>query len=91
MIQRTPETIAKAEETKAGKRKAASASMDALERVTPHLSDWAEHWVTKGRKGSVKAMVALKCLDCTCYTKAEIRDCELVECSLHSIRPYQPK
>ena len=30
--------------------------------------------------------IRLKCMDCCCFDWAEVRECELTECSLHSYR-----
>ena len=38
-----------------------------------------------GRAAQVKA----KCLDCTCYQRVEITNCQATACPLHAIRPYQ--
>ena len=40
-------------------------------------------------KGSMKAAVQLKCLDCCCFVTSEIRNCTAIECSLWPYRPYQ--
>lgn len=45
--------------------------------------------VDKAIKGSFKAAIKLKCLDCTCGDIVEIRQCEIVECSLWAFRPYK--
>lgn len=40
---------------------------------------------------SSKALVALKCLDCTCHQISEIRKCTSLDCPLWSIRPYRER
>ena len=36
--------------------------------------------------------IRLKCMDCCCFDWAEVRECELTECSLHSYRMgHRPK
>jgi hypothetical protein len=57
---------------------------------------WAGHVygepkVAKGEAGSLRALVDLKCLDCCCGQRAEVRDCVVVACPLFPIRPYQSK
>jgi hypothetical protein len=47
-----------------------------------------QHWVDKAEKGSFKAAVALKCLDCCCFQRAEVAACPVRECSLWHLRPY---
>jgi hypothetical protein len=45
--------------------------------------------IAQAEKGSTAAMVKLKCLDCVCWVKAEVRDCTVVACPLYPVRPYQ--
>ena len=40
-------------------------------------------------KGSMRAAVQLKCLDCCCHQTTEIRNCTAIECALWPFRPYQ--
>jgi hypothetical protein len=42
-------------------------------------------------KGSAKAAIKLKCLDCVCFQKKEIRLCEQTSCGLWAYRPYKDK
>ena len=44
--------------------------------------------VDKAERGSFKAAVALKCLDCCAFQRAEVAACEITACSLHHLRPY---
>jgi len=39
--------------------------------------------------GSMKAAVALKCLDCAGFSTVEIRNCAITQCALWAFRPYQ--
>lgn len=43
----------------------------------------------RAKKGSVKALVKLKCLDCANYQTTEVKLCPCTDCPLYSIRPYQ--
>lgn len=45
--------------------------------------------IDRACNGSMKAAVKLKCLDCTNWQKQEVADCTIVDCSLHSFRPYK--
>lgn len=45
--------------------------------------------IAKFGKGSMKAAIKLKCLDCCCWQLKEIAVCSITECSLHSFRPYK--
>ncbi len=47
--------------------------------------------VDRAAKGSLKAAIKLKCLDCTCFQQKEVRLCELTSCSLWTVRPYKDK
>jgi len=58
-------------------------------------------WVPKAAEGiylrchtgkvPVKERVKLKCLDCCCWEKVQIAECDITHCALHVIRPYQKK
>lgn len=43
------------------------------------------------KKGSMRAAVALKCLDCCAYQPVEIRLCACNSCPLFAFRPYKGK
>jgi hypothetical protein len=45
--------------------------------------------VNRAANGSLKAAVALKCLDCSGGSKKEVALCAIKECSLWSFRPYK--
>lgn len=47
--------------------------------------------LSKFEKGSMKAAIALKCLDCCCYQPVEIKECTDNSCSLWAFRPYKYK
>ena len=34
------------------------------------------------------AAMKLKCLDCCCWQREEVRDCHISDCPLHPFRPY---
>jgi hypothetical protein len=71
-----------------------NASLDALladQTAGTHLPDWALSHVARARKGRVLSLVAVKCGDCVCWERNEIRDCEITSCPLHAIRPYKGK
>lgn len=40
-------------------------------------------------KTSIKDHVKLKCLDCCCFDKEEVRRCSTITCPLHKIRPFK--
>ena len=39
------------------------------------------------RSGAIK----IKCLQCTNYDREEIRNCSVLSCALHAVRPYRGK
>lgn len=43
----------------------------------------------KAANGSLKAAIALKCLDCSNWQMKEVRECQVKSCPLFSCRPYQ--
>jgi len=45
--------------------------------------------VKRASKGSIRAIIDLKCLDCTCYQNNEVKNCECVGCPLFPVRPFQ--
>ena len=44
--------------------------------------------VDRAIKGSFKAAIKLKCLDCTCNDIVEVRECPMVDCPLWAFRGY---
>lgn len=70
----------------AEKMKAFGQAFTALRRETPR------HFlplVDKAEKGSLRAALNLKCLECANYERKEIKECTLTGCSLFPHRPYQ--
>jgi hypothetical protein len=62
------------------------------EAVRNRKPDVCKRWlplVQKARNGSVKACVALKCIDCSGYQATEIKYCTLFDCALYPLRPYK--
>jgi len=41
------------------------------------------------KRGSLKAAVKLKCLDCANFQKEEIKHCQCFDCPLFPVRPFQ--
>ena len=35
--------------------------------------------------------IRIKCLQCCCYEREEIKVCTVITCALHPVRPYQDK
>lgn len=42
-------------------------------------------------KCSPRSAIRAKCLDCCCYVREEVTNCQVVLCPLHAFRPYQGK
>lgn len=42
-------------------------------------------------KGSRTQRIKLKCLDCCCWDKEEVRQCTARQCSLWEVRPYKQR
>lgn len=47
--------------------------------------------VDKAEKGSAKACIKLKCLECSAWQSSEIKHCVIISCPLYPIRPFQGK
>lgn len=60
-------------------------SLTILGNITP---DRFKPVADRVKKGSMKAAIQLKCLDCCDYQTAEIRNCTCNDCSLWAFRPY---
>jgi len=42
----------------------------------------------KARKGHLRSLIALECLDC-CWQRREVALCPVLTCPLHPVRPYK--
>ena len=47
--------------------------------------------VNRAERGSMRAALALKCLDCSCWQVPEIKECAITHCPLYPYRPYQSR
>jgi hypothetical protein len=45
--------------------------------------------VKAAQEGSLRAAIKAKCLDCSNFQREEIKYCQVVDCALYPIRPYQ--
>jgi hypothetical protein len=91
---RTPEQraadLATRKNGAAAKAAQAAATVDALLADTDGpLPSYALAHVARARRGNVRALVALKCLDCCCWQRVEIAECACTTCPLYPIRPYK--
>lgn len=62
------------------------ASITVLRGVTATVNQKA---VDRVSKGSLKAAIKLKCIDCCCGQKKEVAMCRSKDCSLWNFRPYK--
>lgn len=47
--------------------------------------------IEKAEKGSLRACIKLKCLECSSWQSSEVRNCNIIGCSLYPVRPFQGK
>jgi hypothetical protein len=60
-----------------------------IKRTTPDRFEGIVHKLTV--LGSMRAGVALKCLECSNFQTAEVRNCVIPSCGLYAFRPYKNK
>lgn len=60
-----------------------------LRRTTPER--WKPLVDKLTQQGSMRAAVALKCLDCSAHQPVEIKLCTCTDCPLYAFRPYKGK
>jgi len=47
--------------------------------------------IAKDNPKSLRKAINAKCWDCSCFQSYEITKCQVFDCSLWNLRPYQPK
>jgi hypothetical protein len=47
--------------------------------------------IAVGETTSLIKKIKAKCLDCCCFEREEVRLCNMDQCALHRVRPYQNK
>jgi hypothetical protein len=47
--------------------------------------------IEKAEKGSLRSCIKLKCLECSAWQSSEVRNCNIIGCSLYPVRPFQGK
>ncbi len=74
-------------------RRPRSEKMKAFAPTMNHLKEeWGETSPTRveaAQKGSLKALIALKCMECTGGQRTEIKGCSVFKCPLFPVRPFQ--
>jgi hypothetical protein len=82
------ETVSRSESPKTEKK----ISLTVLDSLNSSMSaknrEKYKNTIIKAASGSLKAVVKLKCLDCSSYQQEEIRNCTITGCSLYSVKPY---
>jgi hypothetical protein len=53
------------------------------------LPAYALGHAAKARTGNTRSLIALKCLDCSCWEKTEVAACAVTSCPLYPLRPYR--
>ena len=66
----------------------AQQSLELIEKYSPARYS---NTVKSLRKGSLKAALKMKCLECSDFQTQEIKHCPVLQCPLHLVRPYQPR
>jgi hypothetical protein len=64
---------------------------DLINGIPSECREGLEKTIAKAAKGSLKACVKLKCMDCVGYIRSEIKICEMTSCTHWSSRPYKDK
>jgi len=70
------------------KMKAFANSFERMRKETPERFI---PMVNKAEKGSAKACIKLKCLECANWQPAEVKHCHIISCPLFPLRPFQGK
>jgi hypothetical protein len=68
------------------KMAAFAAGFDLMRKGYPKI---ALPLIDRVEQGSMAAAVKLKCLECSCWVRQEVRDCEITDCALYPFRPFQ--
>jgi hypothetical protein len=89
--QQRAEARAKARDTVAERKRVhlqmVGTSLEELAQTAPPAY---QEMVAKAKaKGGLRTLLKLKCLDCCCWQREEVRRCTCVACPLHPVRPYQ--
>jgi hypothetical protein len=75
-----------------GKRKSKKLSSEDLQNLLNSIpKNKQENYsglLKKAGEGSMKSLVKLKCLDCSCWEKNEVKHCQVKTCALYPVRPY---
>lgn len=63
--------------------------LEVVERMRKEYPESVHSMVERAARGSLKARIGLKCMDCTNMQKKEIALCTIRQCSLYESRPYK--
>jgi hypothetical protein len=73
----------------AGKRTSKRIPLDVVQEMKKEFISSLHGKIDRAAKGSMKAAIALKCIECSGGYKKEVALCRLKTCPLWSFRPYQ--
>lgn len=62
-----------------------------IKQYLDSIPEQARNVAKKGFNGGLRAAINTKCKDCMGYElySMRIRECEMITCPLHAVRPYQ--
>lgn len=75
----------------AGKRKTKRMPLELVDELKKAFDPKLHGKVNRASQGSLKAAIALKCIDCSGGSKKEVSLCTVKDCALYWFRPYQGK
>jgi hypothetical protein len=85
----TAEDREKGRKARVGRREKMKAHAASFRLMRQGLPKMALPLIDKMEQGSLTAAVQLKCLECSCWVRQEVRDCAITDCALYPFRPYQ--
>jgi len=65
--------------------------LEMIERVKRYIPSVIKAFLRAFHRKSMAAAVKAKCIDCSCYQKVKVAECQISGCSLWRYRPYQGK
>ena len=83
-----PKNSKQAREAHALKEEMRSRRLELVGKLVPSkLSQFERAYSGK----SLRAAINANCLDCMAYSQTEVKRCRVLDCPIHSVRPYQAK
>lgn len=72
-----------------GNRKRKQIEGEALKALTQAVPKSSAKILAKAARGSLRAAIRIKCMDCSGEQASEVRKCAVNDCALWSFRPFQ--